>query len=852
MFARMQLSERLNLIVISINIIVLVIVAVLASISSDAALREQAVNRFASKNSEAVITLNTFVENLSVTVDALAVGLSEFEDLNDSAAVRDYLTDFLANDADILIHRVALLRPDDAVAVLNIPNPRLPTEYSWRIFRRTSQTAPSNQSVNFAADTNTPTWFRQSPARYDTEERDAISLAIPFENNDETQVFWIDIPIDVLTDEVTAVINNEGLLADTQNGYALLIDANGIILTTHNLPVETDAPVARTARDIARAENNAQRDANGLYRLDDPFNDGAPSLFAGDTFESNGWLFTSTLPVDEIPQLTSGIYLPVLAVALVGVLALTYAVRQFVSAEIVTPIDDLQRSASEIGDGNLRYTVFHKDKQDEIGRLARSLDSMKNRLRESYDALRQWSFTLEQRVEERTEQMRSARREAEANATQLQAIYDESLSVVNEAQLGPVLDTFMKRITALLDANYVAVWLGSSENDRLQLVATTDPRRRTSKGRASIDPTEGIVGQVIMQANPIIVDDYINYPHRIRLTDYYEGDAPFNRAVCAPLTFAGHPIGAVVVGRPSDADPFNRDDERQLTLFTNLVSSSVRNAQLFVQLRAAVQEAERANEVKTRFLASVTHELRTPLNLIINNMDFMRVGAFGEVTDDQVSRLNQTVRSAEHLLYLINDLLDVSKIEAGEMQMFIQMNDVNTMIEDAVDNAYALLETYEDKSGRVDIATAIEDELPELPMDTRRIRQVLNNLLSNAIKFTRDGDVTLKVNKVEDGIRFSITDTGMGIPQEEMDILFAAFERTREAKERNIEGTGLGLPISQYLVQQHGGEIKVSSQVNVGTTFSFTIPFERSDDGNTTDTQQMSAILTSKPTDITQ
>jgi signal transduction histidine kinase len=275
----------------------------------------------------------------------------------------------------------------------------------------------------------------------------------------------------------------------------------------------------------------------------------------------------------------------------------------------------------------------------------------------------------------------------------------------------------------------------------------------------------------------------------------------------------------------------------------------VRNAQLFVKMNAAGEEAERANQVKTRFLASVTHELRTPLNLIINNMDFMRIGAFGEVNDDQVARLNQTVRSAEHLLYLINDLLDVSKIDAGEMQLFIQPTDIYPLLDDTVDNIYAFIEKLEPREEQVDLVIDIEDGLPVVPMDARRIRQVLTNLLTNAVKFTKKGSISLTVRKAETGIEFRVKDTGIGIPEGEMGKLFAAFERTQEAKESNIEGTGLGLPISQYLVREHSGELRVESVSGEGSTFWFILPFEQPVEkvDHERNQQRMSELLTSKP-----
>jgi len=378
------------------------------------------------------------------------------------------------------------------------------------------------------------------------------------------------------------------------------------------------------------------------------------------------------------------------------------------------------------------------------------------------------------------------------------------------------------------------------------LVATNDTRRRITTGDVTMDARDGLVGQAIRLNQPIIVNDYAHYEHRARLDAYYyEDELAFHRGVCAPLKFAGANIGAVIVGRKADSAPFDIESQRQLTLFANMVSPSVRNAQLFIELQQAVNEAKKANEVKTRFLASVTHELRTPLNLIINNIDFMRVGTFGDVNEEQVSRLNQTVRSAEHLLYLINDLLDVSKIEAGEMQLFIQQQELYTMLEDAVDNAYAMLDTYDDKADLIELRVDIDDDLPEIPMDSRRIRQVLNNLLSNGIKFTKKGAVSIKVFASDEGVHFSVHDTGMGIPQEEMPKLFAAFQRTNSATQQAIEGTGLGLPISQYMVQQHGSDLMVTSEEGLGTTFAFTLPLNTpiTTLKDLTDTQQITAIL---------
>ncbi|MEL6272818.1 MAG: HAMP domain-containing sensor histidine kinase, partial [Chloroflexota bacterium] len=254
----------------------------------------------------------------------------------------------------------------------------------------------------------------------------------------------------------------------------------------------------------------------------------------------------------------------------------------------------------------------------------------------------------------------------------------------------------------------------------------------------------------------------------------------------------------------------------------------------------AVREAQRANHVKTRFLASVTHELRTPLNLVINNMDFMRIGAFGDVNEEQIGRLDQTIRSAEHLLYLINDLLDVSKIEAGELELYLQPTRIYTILDDVLANTEVLLEQY-GKAGRVSFVTDIDEDIPEFPMDARRVRQVFVNLLSNGLKFTEEGSVTLRVTNRRHYIRVEVADTGMGIPDDELSKLFEAFERTNSAKEKAIEGTGLGLPICKFLIEAHGGEINVQSVLGEGTTFTFTLPMRQKRDAG--ESQPMTTLL---------
>jgi signal transduction histidine kinase/HAMP domain-containing protein len=822
MFRNLQIGTRLTLIVTATVIVILTVVTFFEINTSDTALRNQTVTRFSTKSSEVINLINQEFQRIQTSVRLFASAIGNMGDPNVSNELRQTVANYVASDTDELATRFSVLRPDGKVGVLTLANPLVPDAYEWRVYSFTNDIPNRNDPLEgrfytpFA--TEQAAWFLQQETFYDEERQPSITIVAPFrQNNVIVGLVWIDIPRDQFQREITQLLNDEGLLADTNSGYAALVDETGNLITVHNLSVRNYAlePAVQSALQILRDTG-----VNEVAERVDPITQ-QESFMNVRTFTANNWKFLTILPESEIPVLPSGVLGPVFIISSIGVMILIFVINYFTRNAVAEPLQRLGNSAQEIGAGDFRYFIPHRERSDEIGRLADELENMRVSLETSYDELSRWGRTLERRVVERTKELDVARESAQTSANELTAIYGESLVVVNESQLKPILDALTGRIPALLRSTYSAVWLLNDERDRLQLVATNNPAQREG---TVIQVGEGVAGQAVQQATPLLLDDYKAYEHSLTLPGF-GSDAPFDRAMAVPLIYVGRPIGVIVVGRPAEAPSYTESDQRLLSLFANLVSPSVRNAQLFVRMNQAIDEAERANQVKTRFLASVTHELRTPLNLVINNMDFMRIGAFGAVNKEQHERLGQTVRSAEHLLYLINDLLDVSKIEAGEMQLFIQENDIATMLDDSIDNAVSFIDKIEGKADAVEFVVDLDEDLPKIPMDVRRIRQVLTNLLTNAIKFTEQGTVSLTVRRQNEGVEFAVSDTGMGIAPEEADKLFQAFERTDSAKASMIEGTGLGLPISRYLVEQHGGELTFTSVVGEGTTFRFTLPY---------------------------
>ncbi len=295
--------------------------------------------------------------------------------------------------------------------------------------------------------------------------------------------------------------------------------------------------------------------------------------------------------------------------------------------------------------------------------------------------------------------------------------------------------------------------------------------------------------------------------------------APAQSALAVPLKLRGQVIGALDFFETEQPRRWSHDDIALVEAVADQVALAIENARAYAELQRTAEQLKEMDRLKTQFLANMSHELRTPLNTIIGFSRVILKGIDGPITEQQRADLTSIYNNGQHLLGLINDLLDISRIEAGKMELIFEPVDLQHIIQGVMSTAVALV-----KDKPIELKQEVDSELPIIRADGTRVRQVILNLLSNAAKFTEKGQITLRAHADEENVVISVSDTGIGIPVEAQAILFQEFSQVDASPTRRTGGAGLGLAISRHLVELHGGRIWVESEPGVGSTFTFTLP----------------------------
>jgi two-component system, NtrC family, sensor kinase len=404
---------------------------------------------------------------------------------------------------------------------------------------------------------------------------------------------------------------------------------------------------------------------------------------------------------------------------------------------------------------------------------------------------------------------------------QLTALGEVGRAVSSTLDLETVLTTIVARAVELsrLDGGVVFEY-DEGAQEFVQRGATETGGALAEARRATRIPKgEGVLGRTALTLEPVQVPDITvvgAYESRLRENLIESGI----RAILAvPMVREGRLIGCLGVTRNRSGE-FPPETIELLRTFATQSALAIQNARLYRELEQKSRELEAASRHKSEFLANMSHELRTPLNAIIGFSEVLAERMFGEVNEKQAEYLQDILSSGRHLLSLINDILDLSKVEAGRLELELGRFNLPT----ALDNALTLVRGRATRHG-ITLSQRVAEGVGDIVADERKVKQIVLNLLANAVKFTPEGGrVGVTATAAGGVITISVSDTGIGIAPEDQGAIFEEFRQVGRDDTRKQEGTGLGLTLAKKFVELHGGRIWVQSEVGQGSTFTFTLP----------------------------
>ncbi|HET7089294.1 MAG TPA: GAF domain-containing protein [Anaerolineae bacterium] len=407
-----------------------------------------------------------------------------------------------------------------------------------------------------------------------------------------------------------------------------------------------------------------------------------------------------------------------------------------------------------------------------------------------------------------------------ARVNELTALTRIGRRLAASLQLEEVLNTIVEEAINITPADRGSIALYDPIRDALELrvlIGFPEAALRTIRDNTYtvLQRGDGLHGRLLTTGQAVLVNDVLSDPA------YIIADSDTRAELIVPIRQGETLLGALNLESPH-AYAFGEPDQRLIEALADQAAVAIANARAYEAERAALDRMREVDRLKTQFLANMSHELRTPLNSIIGFSRVILRGIDGPLTEMQQADLTAIHNSGQHLLGLINDVLDLSKIEAGKMELASEDIDLAEVVRGVMSTAIALI-----KDRKIELHQEIPPDLPLVRADPRRIRQVVLNLVSNAAKFTETGRITTRVIVGTTEVWVSVVDTGIGIQPDKLEHIFEEFTQVDPSTTRKAGGTGLGLAISRKFVEMHGGRIWAESQMGVGSTFTFTLPLAR-------------------------
>ena len=627
-----------------------------------------------------------------------------------------------------------------------------------------------------------------------------MTIAVPIERfaGDVIGVLQAEVNLKYIGDVVTNLTIGKA-------GYAYVISRSGELIA------HPDISLVLQRRNVSLLEStkaafSGKTGISSQHALVTPNIQGKNVLSSSALIPGLDWAIIVDRPVEEAYEPVYASMLRTSGLLLVG-LGMALIASLFLARRVVRPVRILREGVERIGTGDLSYRLDLKT-GDEIEVLADEFNKMTSRLRESY-------ANLEHKVEDRTRELTESL--AQQTAT------SEILGIIasSPTDLQPVLDALAESAARLCEANSAQIYRADGNILRLaayhgSLPATEEiPIVRSS-----------VAGRVFLDRRTIHIEDLAaevetEFPAAKQAQERFG----HRTLLATPLLREGIALGVIGIRR-TEVRPFTDKQTALLKTFADQAVIAIENVRLFQELGEKNEQLEVASKHKSQFLANVSHELRTPLNSIIGFTRIVLRRSEGKIDVLQKENLQKVLISAEHLLNLINGLLDLAKIEAGRMEIYAETFKLEEIVRIATATVEPML-----RNGNVRLVTEIAADLPLIKTDRDKLKQVVLNLLSNSAKFTEKGEIKVAAWTVNGSMKLAVSDTGIGMNQDAINYIFEEFRQVDMSTTRKYGGTGLGLAIVKRLTNLLGGDIAVESEEGKGTKFTVTLPMELKSQG---------------------